>query len=248
MLRALALTLLLANAALAAWQAGWWGPPPGEGGQALREPERLQRQLDPQRLRLLNAGGAGTPEAQPPVGAAVAGPAPAPPAALEPAAPTPEPAPVAASEPRRCWQLPALPLAQAQALRRAAENEAGLRGRHTEIASRLPERWLVFVGPLADAAALAARRAALRTAGLDQRGVEVPGLGPGIALGTYSSEEAARKALAEVQQRGVRDARVVRERPVSELLTLRWPDLTATQTEALKGALGNAARQLAPCP
>lgn len=251
MLRGLVLALLLANAVLAAWQAGWLGPAPGGLEEAAREPERLAQQLEPQRLRLLNPPGATGPAsaAADPVHAAATDPAPAPGAPPPPADEMPAATPAAAErEPRRCWQLPAAPLTQAQAWRRAAETQAGLRGRHTESAGRLPQRWLVYVGPLTDAAKLAARRAALRQAGLDQRSVDVPDVGPGLALGTYSTEEAARKALAEVQQRGVRDARVVRERPASELLTLRWPDLTAAETAALREALGAAARQLAPCP
>lgn len=234
MLRVLVLALLLANAALAAWQAGWLGPLARPAPTAVSEPERLAQQIEPQRLRLLNGAG------QPPTVT------PAPVAASEPQ--PPEPAVALAAPARRCWQLPALPSAQAQALRRAAESQAGLRGRHTESSQRLPERWLVYLGPLPDAAALAARRAALRQAGLDQRSVDVPGVGPGLALGTYSSVEAARKALAEVQQRGVGDARVVRERAASETITLRWPDLTAPETDALREALGPAGRQLAPCP
>ncbi|TSE20988.1 hypothetical protein Talka_00651 [Tepidimonas alkaliphilus] len=255
MLRALVLVLLLANAALAAWQAGWLDPWLSRH-EPRREPERLAQQLEPQRLRLLNSPGAPTqppptqqassPTAEGPV-AADADPVDSAEAAW-PLAPTAAAAGAASREPRRCWQLPALPPAQAQALRRAAETQAGLQGRHTESVSRQPSRWLVYIGPLADPAALAARRAALRQAGLDQRLVEAPGVGPGVALGTYSTEEAARKALAEAQQRGVRDARVVRERPASELLTLRWPDLTAAEIAALREALGPAARQLAACP
>ena len=254
MLRGLVLVLLLANAALLAWQAGWLGPAP-TGGAAAREPQRLAQQLQPQQLRLLNPPGAAavvtaaTP-APPEPAADGAGAASEPPAApVEAAPPAAAPAASAAArEPRRCWQLPALPSAQAQALRRAAETQAGLQGRHTERLSRLPQRWLVYIGPLPDAAALAARRAQLRQAGIDQRSVDVAGIGPGLALGTYSTEEAARKALGAAQQRGVRDARVVRERPASELLTLRWPDLTAAETAALRAALGEAARQLAACP
>ncbi|TSE24306.1 hypothetical protein Tsedi_01959 [Tepidimonas sediminis] len=256
MLRGLVLALLLANAGLAAWQAGWLGPAPGGLEEAAREPERLAQQLEPQRLRLLNPPGAAAADPSPAAaaprpaadGTGAAGEAPAAPTEAPPPPTPPATMATASREPRRCWQLPAAPPAQAQAWRRAAEAQAGLRGRHTEGLSRLPPRWLVYVGPLTDAAALAARRAALRQAGLDQRSVDVPDVGPGLALGTYSTEEAARKALAEAQQRGVRDARVVRERPPSELLTLRWPDLTAAETAALREALGPAARQLVACP
>ncbi|WP_333708455.1 SPOR domain-containing protein [Tepidimonas ignava] len=244
MLRVLVLLLLLANAALAAWQWGWLGAPPPAPAQAASEPQRLAQQIEPERLRLLNppgqAGHATEPtpplqqEAPPPVPTTQPTDTPTPPGAV-------------AREARRCWQLPPLPLEQAQALRRSAETQADLRGRHTETPGTLPVRWLVYIGPLAEAD-LAARRAALRLQGLDHRTVEVPGTGSGLALGTFSTEDAARRALAEVQQRGVRDARVVRERPPVNVLTLRWPDLTDAELARLRTALGTQARSLAACP
>lgn len=244
MLRALVLLLLLANAALAAWQWGWLGAPPPAPAQTASEPQRLTQQIEPERLRLLNPPGLDRPAAEPAPPPAHEAPSPAPPP--QPAD-TPAPAETVAREARRCWQLPPLPLEQAQALRRSAEAQADLRGRHTETPGTLPVRWLVYIGPLAEAD-LAARRAALRLQGLEHRTVEVPGTGSGLALGTFSTEDAARRALADAQQRGVRDARVVRERPPVHVLTLRWPDLTDAELARLRTALGAPARSLAACP
>ncbi|MFN3829301.1 MAG: SPOR domain-containing protein [Tepidimonas ignava] len=246
MLRALVLLLLLANAALAAWQWGWLGAPPPAPVQAASEPQRLAQQIEPERLRLLNPPGQGGPAAAPATPAAPEAPPPQPADTPAPAE-GPAPAEHVAREARRCWQLPPLPLDQAQALRRSAETQADLRGRHTETPGTLPVRWLVYIGPLGEAD-LAARRAALRLQGLEHRTVEVPGTGSGLALGTFSTEDAARRALADAQQRGVRDARVVRERPPVNVLTLRWPDLTEAELARLRTALGAQARSLAACP
>lgn len=249
MLRAVVILLLIANGALWAWRHGLLGNP-GEDGvaDAAREPQRLGQQVEPQRLRLLNPPGSAaanlataaqaTAPDVPPLAAATEGPGPA-------TAPEPPPPP---AEPRRCWQLAALAPAQAEAVRRSADAETGLRGRSTEIAASLPERWIVYLGKFPSAEALQRRRAELRQAGIEQREVNVPTLVPGLALGTYSSEEAARKALLEAQRQGVRDARVVQERPETRVVTLRWPDLTEAERGRLQAALGAAGRGLAACP
>jgi hypothetical protein len=62
MLRALVLALLLANAGFYAWRAGWLAPLHGVIGarpEGEREPQRLERQVDPQAIELV--GGADRP-------------------------------------------------------------------------------------------------------------------------------------------------------------------------------------------
>jgi len=250
MLRGLVILLLLANAGLWAWRHGTFGNVPGGSeADAGREPQRLAQQVEPERLRLLNPPGsapanlAAEPDRTPPdATASTATPADAP-----TAAPAPE-TPAVAAEPRACWQLAALTPAQAESLRRTADGESGLRGRSTDVAATLPERWIVYLGKFPSAEALQRRRAELRQAGIDQREVNAPALSPGLALGTYSTEDAARKALQDTQRQGVRDARVVQERPETRVITLRWPDLTEAERDRLQSALGTAGRGLAACP
>lgn len=58
MLRALVLALLVANAAFFAWRSGWLEPLHGVIGarpEGEREPQRLQRQVNPQAVQLLGA-------------------------------------------------------------------------------------------------------------------------------------------------------------------------------------------------
>jgi hypothetical protein len=244
MLRILVLMLLLANVAFWGWREGLGGD--ASGRSAPSEHQRLAQQVEPERLRLLNPPGSpATPQAM----TVEHDDTETPPSVTpeEDAAP-PSAGPAAAvAPPRRCWQLAALPPTQAEALRRTAEAIPGLRGRHTEQAATLPERWIVYLGKFPTAEALQRRRAELRQAGVEYRDVNVPALAPGLALGTYSSEEAARKGLLDVQRQGVRDARVVQERPATRVLTLRWPDLTEAEREQLQDALGTAGRSLAAC-
>ncbi|MDM7456042.1 MAG: SPOR domain-containing protein [Tepidimonas sp.] len=251
MLRVLVIVLLVANGALWAWQRGWLGLTDApRAADAAREPQRLAQQVAPERLRLLNApGGAAIHSAalteSTPAGIAQAAPS------TDSAAPDPlpdRPAPPAPVEPRRCWQLAALTPAQADAVRRSADGEAGLRGRRTETAAVLPERWIVYLGKFPSADALQRRRAELRQAGIDQREVNTPALTPGLALGTYSSEAAARNALQDLVRQGVRDARVVQERPETRTITLRWPDLTEAEHGRLQAALDGMGRALQACP
>jgi hypothetical protein len=80
------------------------------------------------------------------------------------------------------------------------------------------------------------------------REVSAPGLSPGLALGTYSSEASAEQALQELARTGVRTARVAQERAESINLTLRLPAITPAQRRAVAG-LGAplAGRPLQPC-
>ena len=251
MLRALVVLLLVANGALWAWQIGWlgWVSAP-RAADAAREPQRLAQQVAPERLRLLNGPGSAAvdlaDQAEPPP-ADVAPTADGTGSAAPDAQPD-HPESPAPAQPRRCWQLAALTPAQADAVRRSAEGVTELRGRSTQTAAILPERWIVYLGKFPSADALQRRRAELRQAGIDQREVNTPALMPGLALGTYSSEDAARKALQDAQRQGVRDARVVQERPETRTITLRWPDLTEAERNRLQAALDGMGRGLQACP
>jgi hypothetical protein len=58
MLRTLVALLLAANLGFYAWTQGWLDPIVGSPSQGEREPERLKRQVHPERVRLLPAGAA----------------------------------------------------------------------------------------------------------------------------------------------------------------------------------------------
>ena len=112
-------------------------------------------------------------------------------------------------------------------------------------ASRLPaparEKGQPFPGTIVyDNAAQANRKKAeLRELGVTFRDVGTPGLAPGLALGTYSSEAAAQQALQDVGKKGVRTARVAQEREETSAWNLRLPEVTDAQRATVTG-LGSA--------
>jgi hypothetical protein len=55
MLRAVVLVLVLANAVFFAWSSGWFDGIAGLSSRGEREPERLQRQVRPDAVRVLPA-------------------------------------------------------------------------------------------------------------------------------------------------------------------------------------------------
>ena len=227
MLRALVLALLVANAVFWGWSHGALG---ALGWAPVRpdEPERLARQVHAQALHLVPAPGD-------------AAPAPA------RAASTPDTAPqaAAASTGGVCLQAGPFDERQAGVLRSAAQ---ALPAGHWRLdGTALPGRWMVYIGKLADADAVRAKRAELRELGVD---TDRPGaaLEPGISLGRFASEEAATRALTDLGRKGVRTAHVVPVRRDTPACVLRLPQADAAlraQVLALGPAL--AGRDLRAC-
>ena len=227
MLRALVLALLVANAVFWGWSHGALG---ALGWAPVRpdEPERLARQVHAQALHLVPAPGD-------------AAPAPA------RAASTPDTAPqaAAASTGGVCLQAGPFDERQAGVLRSAAQ---ALPAGHWRLdGTALPGRWMVYIGKLADADAVRAKRAELRELGVD---TDRPGaaLEPGISLGRFASEEAATRALTDLGRKGVRTAHVVPERRDTPAFVLRLPQADAAlraQVLALGAAL--AGKDLHAC-
>lgn len=234
-LRHLVVLLLLANLALWSWSAGWLREL-GLAPQAQAEPERLERQVLPQALTI----GPSTPAPDAPSRAArrAANPAPAP-----TPVPASAPAPAPATAQPACLQAGPFDAAQAEALRSAAA--AWPAGSWRLEGSQLPGRWMAYLGPLADADAVAGRRAQLRDLGVD---VDRPGaaLEPGLSLGRFATREAADRALAELGRKGVQGARVVQERPDTAVQVLRLPRVDA-ELRARLDELPLAGRELRPC-
>jgi len=253
MLRWVIALLLLANAGYFLWTQGHLAPL-GLAPAVEREPERLQGQIRPEVQRLLDAPRDGQtapapPSAQVPASVpdtltdeAPATPAPAP----EPTAPSPAsestPAPVlapvttaqpsatVAAEPARaCWQAGTFTEAQAERLR-VVLPELGLAASGWQLVeSRSRGRWIVYMGRYDNADQLERKKAELRGLKVDFRAVSAPGFAPGLALGTFSSEDAAKQALQKAVRDGVRTARVAQERTESVSFMLRLPAATPAQ-------------------
>lgn len=257
MLRLAVLLLLLANVGYYSWSNGmlapWGFAPPVEG-----EPERLMQQIAPEALHIVpSADGANAAAPSETRQAPRPAPAPAPaPADLE--TPTPSATvngasspgePVTSTDPAPspgvCLQAGPMSEARATAVRGAlAVLPAGSWIMET---GELPGRWMVYMGRFADDEALAKKRAELRALKVDY---DRPGnaLEPGLSLGRFATEEAAQRGLSDLAARGVRTARVVRERAAETRHTLRLPAATPAMRERINGlAIAWGDTPLQPC-
>ena len=239
--------LVLGNAGYFAWSQGYLdtlGLKPTE----QREPQRMTQQVRPELLRLLNGPRAETtpavvaPAPAAPAAVVVAQP-PAAPSVPDPVAPASVPAPTVAvaagSGPRACWQASGFTDDQAELLRA----ELALLGlpssgfAFTEVRSN--GRWIVYMGRYDNQQQADRKKDELRALGVSFREISAPGLAPGLALGTFSTEAAAQQALQKAERDGIRTAKVAQERAESQSVNLRLPAITDTQRAAIDG-LGEA--------
>lgn len=199
MLRLVVTVLLVLNLSYYAWGQGWllaygWGP------SQQREPQRVAQQVHPEAITILNGQEASSSDG---------GPAPQP----ATSAPNPEasdiPAPVVTAA---CWQMADLDAQQADALRPLLKSKFP-EGASVLEETRLPARWMVYMGKYTQPEDLAKKRDQLSQLKVPFSVLSNTAFSPGFSLGVFSSEEAANTALQDVARRGVRSARVVQERP-----------------------------------
>ncbi len=256
MLRLVIWLLLVANALYFAWTQGYLGSL-GLAPTEQAEPQRLQGQIKPESLRLLNDPRPAPPPLSSPTPPTV-DPAPSPEPTTAPGAGTPTvadtPAALSSSAPAApetpvttCWQVGSYTPEQAERLR-AALSATGLSRSSWRIdESRTGGRWVVYMGRYSDDQ-LDRKKDELSQLGVAFRTLPPP-LGPGLALGTYSSEAAAELGLQDVSKKGVRTARVVQERTEASAWTLRLPAVTDQQRNTVT-ELGPAlaGKKLQRCP
>ncbi|GAA0742176.1 SPOR domain-containing protein [Ideonella azotifigens] len=232
MLRWLLVLLVVAN--LAVW--AWTQPVIAEklGLHALdpqREPERLARQVNAQALQLLSNGAASAP-------APAASTAPetiAASAATIASEPASANAVSTAAAGAACLQ--AGPLSdQAYGEMTRQLQQLGLRSDGwVDIRRELPGRWAVYMGRFADADALQKKLEEVRRLRLPHEElVNHATLSPGLTLGQFNSQAEAEGRLNQLQQRGVRTARVVALIEPVVQHQLRVETLTAEQVGKLK--------------
>ena len=244
MLRWVITLLVLANAGFYAWTHGHLAPL-GFAPTDQREPERLQAQIQPEAMRLLNAPEPPkpTPRAEAPLETAVES------AAVESTAPL---APAPASEPQlpptSCWFANGFTSAQIEPLKQQVLDLALPKGSWRVQETRSGGRWVVYMGRYNDEL-MGKKKEELRELKVEFRTLSEPPLGPGLALGTFSTEAAAEQGLENVARKGVRSARVAKDREESVSYTLRLSEVTAEEREAVLG-LGPeilAGKSLQPC-
>ena len=111
-----------------------------------------------------------------------------------------------------------------------------------------PPRWIVYMGKLPDAAALDRKKAELRGMNVSFEPLANDALEPGLSLGGYPTEAAAKQQLEALTQKGVRTAKVVLERPEATGQVLKLPavdDTLRAKLDDLKSAL--AGKPLKTC-
>ena len=222
MLKALLLLLLLANALLLATNLGVL-PPLAALGAAQREPERLQRQVQPELLQLLPAEAAS--------------------AALREAA-------TSAAESRASVCLEAGPFAGADA--ETAERllrEAGIAGTAWQaIRAEGNGAYLIYMGRYTDRELLQKKLEQVKRLRLEVEELREPSeLRPGLSLGRFASQAAADAALARMAQHGLRSAKVVTlDKPHSQTL-LRLPAADSALRARLAGLVLPKGGRFVPC-
>lgn len=218
MLRLVAIALLLANGLYFAWSQGLLAGI-GLAPAQQHEPERLQGQIEPGALRLLNGPREPVQTASP---------------ADTPAALAPTEASTAPTG--TCWQASGFTPTQAEALRTALVGSGLAEDLWQFNEVRSAGRWVVYMGRYNDEQ-MARKKAELRELKIEFREVNLPTAGPGLVLGTFTSEEAVQQALKDVAKKGVRTARAALERPETVSMTLRLSAITEAQRASIE-ALG----------
>ena len=220
MMRLLVLALVLANLGFYAWTQGMLDGVVGMRAQGDREPERLQRQVRPDTIRVL------PPAASTAAAVAVADTSPA---CLEAGPYTP--AQIAAAEGVLQTVLPT--------------------GSWASVKTETPPVWILYMGKYTNREALQKKADELKRLKISFAEVhDVPELNDGLALGRYDSKTSADKALADLNQRGVRTARVAQLSPPVVTHSLRVERADATLQSRLAGlrAEGLGGKPFAPCP
>lgn len=111
-----------------------------------------------------------------------------------------------------------------------------------------PPRWIVYIGKFGAADNVARKKAELRQLGVTFEELSSPSLEPGLSLGGFGTEAAAGEHLQSLRRLGVRDAKVVQERPETRGQVLKLPAIDDNQRprlEQLRTALNG--RPLRPC-
>jgi len=219
MLRSFVLALLLINGVYFAWSQGFLQSL-GFAPAAQTEPQRLVQQIKPEALQVRTAQELRLAEAPP-----------------------------EAPKPGTCWQAGVFDGAQGTLLREALVAADLPAGSWSLDPVNEPVRWIVYIGKFANAEALAKKRAELAAFKLKFQPLNDPALRPGLSLGGYETQAAAKAALAALVQRGVRTARVLPERAEVRGVMLRLPaadEALRGKLDALKPVLADKA--LSPCP
>lgn len=228
MLRLFVLLLLLVNGAYFVWShdmlSSW-----GLGVAPQSEPQRLNQQIEPERIRILKNNDIRVP---------VKGTA----ATLN----TPI-ASKATAAPGMCLQAGVFNDKQSAVLRQALTANLPA-GTWRLDATPLPARWIVYMGKYPDNNARDLKKSQLIKIKVPYEVLTEASLEPGLSLGSHDSQEAANQALNRLFKQGVRTARVLQEQPGQTGFQLILPavdESARTKLTALRSQL--VGKPLLPC-
>jgi hypothetical protein len=240
-MRLLIVLLVAANVLLYGWFQGWMRPYGGDG----REPARMDRQQDAERLRIVPTAPPAAQGAATGAGDAAAG---QPSGTTERGAPDGAPAQTAPDGTATLSAAACLevgPMTEADAVRLQVALDAGLTGLKVRLLSATPAQafWVVLPPAGGD---LRKRIEALRARGVPGEGLVAIREGPwkgGVALGKFRTEADAAALLRDLQDKGVDAARLAPRPPAPARLTLQLEPSSealvlelSRQVDALPGA------------
>jgi hypothetical protein len=149
---------------------------------------------------------------------------------------------VALPKPPECLQAGLFTDAEAETLKTALDTWPG--GSWTLEPATEPPRWIVYMGKYPEAAAMEKKKAELRTLNVSFEPLNNPALEPGLSLGGYPTEAAAKQQLEALVQKGVRTAKVVQEKPETKGQSLKLAavdDALRPRLDDIKSALNGKA-------
>lgn len=201
MLRLLALVLVLANALLLAAQLGVFEPITGASSVlAQREPDRLQRQVHPEWVRILPSDAAS--------------------AALQSAAASA----AGIAQPGACLEAGPFGGPDAEAAERTLRDAGIAEGAWQVIRTEDPGAFMIYMGRYPDREALQRKLEQIKRLRLPAEDLrDHPELQHGLSLGRFDSRPEADATLARMAQSGLRTARVITLRPAQSKTVLRVP-------------------------
>ena len=211
MLRALVVVLLIANLAFFGWSQGWLDGIVGVRANGDREPERLAQQVKPDSIVILGDAASGAPRTA-----------------------------VTAAAGTSCLEAGPYTAGEAAAAEAALQGIAPP-GSWSDLRSDRPGTWLVYMGSYPDREAMLRKEEEIGRARAELEEIAVPGEGPfGLALGRFGDRADAERALAQLQQRGIRTARVVQLEAASTTHRLRFERADAALAARLAAAKSEA--------
>ncbi len=207
MLKRVVLGLVVANGLFWAWSHGVFDMGAGRSSESVREPQRLQAQQFPERMRLVVMAPSRKEEAASAAAAASAvSPRPTGSACLE----------VGPYTPAEFGPVEAVLKAQLPP------------ERWTVLSRQTPGSWMVYIGRYARRNVMERRAAELREQNFDVSEVREPQWMPGLSLGVFGQEEEAQTLLRALHDKGAKAARIVVLTAPGTSKTVRVPDADDT--------------------